>query len=247
MKIAVAGGTGAVGRHVVEVIQERGDEATVLSRKTGIDLVAGAGLAAALAGADAVIDVTSTSTQSGEESEAFFGAVTRNLLAAEVAAGVKHHVALGIVGSLDAPFGYYAGKKVQEDLVAAGPVPWTILRATQFHEFASQIYGRITAGPINLVPRMVSQPVAAREVAERLVELAVGHPAGRVPDLAGPRVERMADLVRAYAKATNGRGPILEIPVPGPFGRALRNGTLLPKAGTSLGRQTFAEWLHAEA
>ncbi len=243
MKIAVAGGTGAVGAHVVEVIRMRGHEPLVLSRSNGVDLVSGAGLD--LAGVDAVIDVASTSTQSAQASESFFGVVTSNLLAAEVAAGVGHHVALGIVGSIEAPFGYYAGKKVQEQLVKDGPVPWTILRATQFHEFAGQIYGSITVGPIILVPKMLSQPVAAAEVAERLVELAEGGPAGHVPDLGGPRVERMLHMVRAWAKATGGRGPIVEIPVPGGFGRALRDGTILPKAGAAAARQTYAEWLAA--
>lgn len=241
MKIAVAGGTGAVGRHVVDVIRERGHEAVVLSRAEGVDLVTGAGLD--LAGVDAVIDVASTSTQSGDESRAFFGAVTRNLQAAELAAGVGSHVVLGIVGAVDAPHAYYAGKALQEELVERGPVPWTILRATQFHEFASQIHGSITVGPIILVPRMVSQPVAAREVAERLVQLAEAGPAGRVPDLAGPRVEHMPRMVRAWAKRTGARGPIVTVPAPGPFGRALRDGTLLPKAGADLGTQTFDEWL----
>ena len=244
MRIAVAGGTGTVGRHVVEVAREQGHEVVVLSRSTGVDLVAGTGLAAALEGVDAVIDVTSKGTQSAAESERFFGAVTRNLLAAEQSAGVGHHLALGIVGSLDAPFGYYAGKKAQEELVAGGPVPWTILRATQFHEFASQIYGGITAGPFILVPKMTSQPVAAREVAERLVEL-TARPAGRVADLAGPAVESMARMVRTWARAVGKRGPIVEVPVPGGFGKAMRDGTLVAGAGADVGRQSFDEWVAA--
>lgn len=241
MKIAVAGATGAVGRHVVDVVREHGHEAVLLSRAEGVDLVSGAGLD--LSGVDAVIDVASTSTQSREESRAFFGAVTRTLQAAELAAGVRHHVSLGIVGSSDAPYAYYAGKALQEQLVEGGEVPWTILRATQFHEFASQIHGSITAGPFILVPKMVSQPVAAREVAERLVQLAEGAPAGRVPDLAGPRVEHMPRMVRAWARHTGARGPIVTVPAPGPFGKALRDGTLLPKPGADLGTQTYDEWL----
>ena len=242
MRIAVAGGTGTVGRHVVDVARERGHEVVVLSRSTGVDLVAGTGLDTALQGVDAVIDVTSTSTQSAAESERFFGTVTRNLLAAEESAGVGHHLALGIVGSLDAPFGYYAGKKVQEELVAGGPVPFTILRATQFHEFAQQLHGGYTFGPVILVPKMVSQPVAAREVAERLVELTAA-PAGRVEDLAGPRVEQMTDMVRAYGTAVGKRGVLVTVPLPGGFGKAMRDGTTLAGPGADLGRQTFDEWI----
>ena len=243
MRIAVAGGTGTVGRHVVDVARDGGHEVVVLSRSTGVDLVAGIGLDAALQGVDAVIDVSSTSTQSAAESERFLGTVTRNLLAAEKSAGVGHHIALGIVGSLDAPFGYYAGKKVQEELVAGGPVPFTILRATQFHEFAQQLHGGFTVGPVILVPMMVSQPIAAREVAERLVHLASGAPSGRVADLAGPRVERMSRMVRVYGRATGTRAPVVVVPLPGGFGKAMHDGTTLAQPGADLGRQTFDEWI----
>ena len=244
MRIAVAGGTGAVGRHVVVAARDAGHDPLVLARSTGVDLVTGNGLD--LTGVAAVVDVTSTRARTADDARAFFGAVTRGLLAAEGVAGVGHHVTLGIVGSTDAPYDYYAGKALQEELVEAGPVPWTILRATQFHEFAAQIYGQYTVGPIVLVPAMRSQPVAAREVAQRLVELATAAPAGHAPDLAGPREERMVRMTRAWASAGGRRRPILEIPVPGPFGRALRDGTLLPRAGASIGRQTFDEWLAAE-
>lgn len=242
MRIAVAGGTGTVGRHVTDVAREQGHDVVVLTRSTGVDLVAGTGLDVSLEGVDAVIDVTSTSTQSAAESERFFGTVTRNLLAAERSAGVGHHIALGIVGSLDAPFGYYAGKRVQEELVADGPVPWSILRATQFHEFARQVHDGYAVGPVILVPKMVSQPVAAREVAERLVALAPA-PAGRVADLAGPRVESMTDMVRAYSRAAGSRGPIVTLPLPGGFGKAMRDGTTLATEGADVSRQTFAEWV----
>jgi uncharacterized protein YbjT (DUF2867 family) len=127
--------------------------------------------------------------------------------------------------------------------VRAGRVPWTILRATQFHEFAAQILGQVRVGPVSLVPKMMSQPVAAREVAERLVELAESGPAGLATDLAGPEVLRMRDLVRAYATATGVTGPILELPLPGGFGKALRDGTILAGPGADRGTQTFAEWI----
>lgn len=247
MRIAVAGGTGAVGRHVVARLEELGHEPVVLARSAGVDLVDGTGLAEALRGVDAVIDVASVQTQSAEKSRAFFGAVTRNLLAAEAAAGVRHHVALSIVGSDLAPEAYYAGKQLQEQLVAAGDVPWTLLRATQFFEFPEQVLRQTTFGPLALVPRTRSQPIAAREVAVRLVELATDAPAGRVRDLAGPREERMADLARRWLRANGRNTRVLEFPLPGVFGRALRDGTLLPAPGAAdLGTQTFDEWLASE-
>lgn len=243
MRIAVAGGTGVVGRHVVDVARERGHEAVVLARSTGVDLVTGAGLGEALAGAGVVVDVASVQTQSATASREFFGAATSRLLTAGERAGVGHHVALSIVGVDRAPHGYYAGKVVQEGLVAGGRVPWSLLRATQFHEFAAQVLDRVALGPLHLVPVMRSQPVAAREVARRLVDLAEAGPAGRTRDLAGPEVLRLVDMVRAYARATGRRGPVLAVPLPGGFGRAVRDGTVLAGPDAERGELTFAQWL----
>jgi len=242
VKIAVAGGTGTVGRHVVEVARELGHEPVVLSRSAGVDLVTETGLVDALVGVDVVVDVTSVSTQSAPVSRQFFGSVTTNLLRAEVAAGVAHHVALSVVGVDRAPHGYYAGKAHQEELVRRGDVPWTLLRATQFHEFAAQVLGQVRWGPLNLVPVMRSQPVAAREVAERLVELATGPAVGMSRDLGGPEVLRLVDMVRDYARVTRHRGFVVAVPLPGGFGRALRDGTILPGPESDRGRQTFTQW-----
>ena len=243
MRIAVAGGTGTVGTHVVDAVRERGHEPVVLTRSTGVDLVTGSGIAEALAGVRVVIDVASMFTQKAEEARAFFGAETRHLLDAEVAAGVEHHVVLGIIGSNLSDHDYYAGKIVQEALVHEGRVPWTEVRTTQFHEFAAQVYGAVRIGPFVLAPIFRSQPIAAREVADRLVDLALDAPAGLVTELAGPREEDIAHMVRAYARATGKRGPVIGVPAPGPGGRAQRDGTLLPGPGAQLGRQTFDQWL----
>ncbi|WP_236077460.1 SDR family oxidoreductase [Rhodococcus sp. P1Y] len=243
MKIAVAGGTGAVGRHVVDVARESGHDVVVLTRSNGVDLVSGSGLADALTGVDAVIDVASKQTMSAKESTQFFTTVTRNLLAAEKAAGVAHHVALSIVGSDQAPYAYYAGKVAQEKAIGVGDIPWTVLRATQFHEFAGQIYGQVKLGPFVVVPKMRSQPIAAREVAERLVDIAEGTPAGLVPDLGGPCEEQMVDMVRDYAATLPGKHWVLELPVPGAYGQAMRDGTLVPGPGADHGTQTFRDWL----
>lgn len=243
MKLAIAGGTGTVGVHVVEVARERGHDVVVLSRSAGIDLVSGSGLSDALSGIEAVIDVASTQAISAKESTAFFAAVTRNLLTAETEAGVGHHLALSIVGIDRAPHAYYAGKVEQERIVRVGNVPWTILRATQFHEFAGQIRAQMSFGPVSIIPKMVSQPIAAREVAERLIDLAEQSPAGRVADLGGPREERMAEMVRRDARAVGARGLVLEIPIPGAYGRAMRDGTLVTTTDSDHGRQTFDQWL----
>ena len=250
LTVAVAGGTGVVGRHVVEVARERGHRPVVLARSEGVDLTTGEDLAARVSGADAVVDVTGTFEQQRAASEAFFGGVTRTLLAAERAAGVGHHVVLSIVGVDDVPSGYYAGKRLQERLVSgqtgAPEVGWSILRATQFHEFAEQALGFARLGPVSLVPRMLSQPVAAREVALALVQLVERGPSGRVPDLAGPEQHRIAALARRVSRARGlGRG-VVEVPLPGAAGRAMRRGALLPAGGGPRGVVTFERWL-AEA
>jgi uncharacterized protein YbjT (DUF2867 family) len=237
MKIAVAGGTGVVGRHVVDVARERGHDAVVLSRSEGVDLTTGAGLAERLAGVGAVVDVTGVATQKRAAAEAFFGAVTRNLQDA----GAAHVVALSIVGIDDVDTGYYAGKRLQERLLAEGDVPWSVLRATQFHEFAEQALHFVRIGPVSLVPRMRSQTVAAREVAGALVDLAERGPSGRVPDLAGPEVHDMVDLARRVA---DGRW-VVPVRVPGAGGRAMRSGGLLPKGEGPRGTITFDAWLAA--
>jgi len=248
MRIAVAGGTGTVGRHVVAVARERGHEAVVLSRAAGVDVSTGDGLDAALAGVDVVIDVTSVATTKASVAEDFFETATRRLLGAERRHGVAHHIALSIVGidRRGEASGYYAGKIAQERAVATDEVPWTLLRATQFHEFARQMFERGRMGPLVVVPAMRSQPVAAREVAERLVALAEGPPAGRVRDLGGPRVERMSELSRRWGEAAQAAGRVVEVPLPGGFGHQLRDGSLLAGPEADLGTQTFTEWLAAE-
>jgi uncharacterized protein YbjT (DUF2867 family) len=239
----VAGGTGVVGRHVVRALAAGGDEAVVLARSAGVDLMDRAAVTAALEGCEAVIDVASVDTLSAARSVAFFRATTANLLAAGEAHAVRHHVALSIVGAAAAPYGYYAGKRAQEDLVSAARVGWSVLRATQFHEFAAQTVRRGTVMGLALVPVMRAQTVAAVDVADELVRLALGAPRGFAGELAGREEHRMAELVRRYLKATGDRRRVLEVPLPGAFGKALRDGTVLPGPGAKLGTRTFEEWL----
>ncbi|GAA2973035.1 uncharacterized protein YbjT (DUF2867 family) [Microbacterium terrae] len=241
MRIAIAGGSGLLGSHVTRVARERGHEPVVLSRRTGVDLVSGAGLAERLRGARAVIDVSNIQTGRPELSVSFFAGATANLLRQGRIAGVEHHIALTIVGMEAAPDGYYAGKLAQERSVSAGAVPWSILRATQFHEFPAMYYHR--SAPVHSAASGRLQPVAAREVAERLVGLAESAPVGRAPDLAGPQEESLAAMIRAYAHAIGRSAPVPIVHVPGAYGRALRSGALLPGAGADRGVQTYAEWL----
>jgi uncharacterized protein YbjT (DUF2867 family) len=243
MRIAVAGGTGLVGRLVVDRAREHGHDVVVLARSEGVDLTTGAGLDDRLAGADVVIDTTNHTSQKRSESEAFFGGVTRRLLAAGSAAGVGHHVALSVVGIDDVDTGYYAGKRLQERILAEGGVPWSVLRATQFHEFAEQALGFVRLGPFSLVPRMLSQPVAAREVAEALVDLAGSGPAGRVPDLAGPAMLEMVDLARRVSRARGLGRRVVPVRLPGAAGRAIRSGALTPTSEGPRGTITFDQWL----
>lgn len=245
MRIAVAGGTGQVGRHVVEAARERGHDVVVLARSTGVDLSTGEGLGERLTGVDAVVDTSGTFTQDRGVSEEFFGSVTRHLLAAEASAGVGHHVALSIVGIDEVDTGYYAGKRHQEQVLAAGTVPWSVLRATQFHEFAEQALGFKRVGPFSLVPRMLVQPVAAREVAVALLDLAGAGPSGRVPDLGGPERLQLVDLARQVSRAGGLGRRVVGVPLPGGAGRAMRAGALCPTDDGPRGTTTFAAWLGA--
>ncbi|MEU4016916.1 SDR family oxidoreductase [Microbacterium sp. NPDC028030] len=246
MRIAIAGGTGVVGRRTVEAVRAEGHDPVVLSRSHGVDLVTARGLAAALEGADAVIDVASIETLKASTAIEFFTAATGNLIAAAADAGVGHIVLLSIVGIDRIPYDYYAGKIAQEKLVQASPVPWTLLRATQFHEFAAQMFARAKLGPLHIAPRARTQPVAAGEVGERLAQLASGGAQGRVRDLAGPREEQLADMVRAFARRTGYRGWVPAVSVPGPQMSGMRSGKALPDRDADLGRQTFDEWLSAQ-
>ena len=245
MRVAVAGGTGAAGAYVVKALTEKGHEPVVMARSRGIDLLTGKGLAEALAGADAVIDTANVTTTSRRKARAFFETAGRNLLAAEREAGVRHHVTLSIVGMERVRYGYYDGKLLQEQLVRDGGVPWTVLRATQFHEFPGQLLARIP-GPLAVMPQMRSQPVAVREVAEHLVELVAGPPLGMAPEMAGPQVEEMPDLARRLLRARGSSRRVWAPRMPGAAGRAMAEGALLPDGPGPRGTLTFDQWLASD-
>ncbi|WDZ90959.1 SDR family oxidoreductase [Nocardiopsis sp. HUAS JQ3] len=242
MRVAVAGGTGLVGRYVVGELAAAGHEPVVLARSQGVDLVTGVGLDAAMAGVEAVIDVSNVTTMSDKKAIAFFGIVGRNLLDAGERAGVGHHVLLSIVGIDQIGFGYYQGKLRQEGVAKSGRTPWTVLRATQFHEFAEQTLDRVP-GPLAVAPRMRTQPVAAREVAQQLVRLTMAPAQGMAPELAGPQVEQMVDMVRRLLRDRNQRRLLLPMRMPGAVGTAMAGGGLLPAGQGPRGSQTFGAWL----
>ena len=238
MRMAVAGGTGWVGKLVVAEARRRGHEVVVISRSNGVDLTTGTGLDDARRGVDAVIDVTNIETFSRRTATEFFATTTRALLAAEAKAGVRHHVVLSIVGVDRVDTGYYAAKLRQEQLALAGPTPATVLRATQFHEFAEQMLGRFP-GPVKVAPSMLTRPVAAAEVAAELVRLAEGPARGHAPDLAGPEVLRMPSMMRRLARGRL----VLTVPA----GRAMAHGGLLPAGEFTSGKITFEQWVAARA
>ena len=244
MRVAVAGGRGPVRRHVLTALEQRGHDAVVLARSTGVDLRTGRGLDTALRGAEVVVDLTDVATRRRRKAVSALTRMTRTLLDAEQRAGVRAHVLLSIVGSDRVPLGYFAGRLAQERLVLEGRVPATVLRTTLLHEYVERVVGR--PAPVALVPRVRIQPVAAREVAETLAELVEEEPAGRVQDLAGPRVHDAVDLARRLVRARGARRLIVPVRLPGQWGHAVRAG-LLPGRRARRGRQTFREWLEDPA
>lgn len=229
MRVAVAGGTGVVGRHVVSLLRERGSEPVVLARSQGVDLLTGAGLEQQLTGVEAVVDLSKVTTTSRRRSIGFFTGTTGRLLEAGRRAGVRHHVALSIVGVERVELGYYAGKRAQEQLVLTGPVPGSVLRATQFHEFAGQLLDRVR-GPVAVIPRMLVQPVAACEVARALVDLAAAPPVGMAPELAGPQELELVELADGCSAHAGHAAPSWAYDCPGVAGAPWPRGRCCPPA-----------------
>jgi uncharacterized protein YbjT (DUF2867 family) len=242
MRIAVAGGTGLLGKHVVDVVRERGHDVVVLSRRDGVDLVTGSGLAAALAGVESVVDAGNVNAGRAKAS-AFFEAAATNLQRYGDEAGVRHVVTVSIVGIDRAPgYGYYAAKLVHEAAATSGPVPASIVRSTQFHEFADLVLGFGKKGPLVVAPKMRSQPVAARSVAERLVDVALGDPLPERLQVAGPDVLMVPDMVRRLLKARGTKAVVLAVPAPG-AAKAMASGALIPDGAVDILGPTFDTWL----
>ena len=243
MRVAVAGASGNIGRRTVKVLELAGHEVVPISRSSGVDLAAETGLDEALDGVGAVVDAVNGGAATLQETVAWFAGTTRHLLEAEVRCGVRHHVLLSIAG-LHRVEGnaHYAGKREQERLVAEGTVPWTILPATQFHDFAEMVARRAAKDGVAPVAPLLLQPVAPDDVAVVLAELAVAEPQGRYADLAGPGPQDLVDMARRTLAA---RGEELTL-VPtwdGPFGVEMAGNVLLAGPGARIAPTTFEAWL----
>jgi uncharacterized protein YbjT (DUF2867 family) len=247
MRIAVIGGTGVAGRHTVEALARAGHNPLVLSRSRGVDVTTGKGLDEELAGVDTVIDVTSVPTLD-DATPKLFATATRNILAAEERAGVRHHVVLSIVG-IDRIEGnpHLAGKRVQEELVTAGKIPYTIQRATQFFEFTGTVIEWLRQGDVITLPPLLLQPVAAVDVGEVLADLAVGGPAGRVPEVAGPDPQDLIDMARRILHARGEQVRLIPSWRTGLFGVDAAGEVLLPGPGARIAPTTFEAWLAAQS
>lgn len=246
MKIVVIGGTGLIGSKLVAKLQALGHEALAASPNTGVNTITGEGLAAALAGAAVVIDVANSPSFEDAAALAFFQTSGANLLAAEQAAGVGHHIALSVVGTerLQAS-GYFRAKLAQELLIEASPTPYTILRSTQFFPF---VIGIIQSGSVGEEVHLSSanvQPIDAEDVADALVEIALGAPLNGMIEIAGPQALGLDAFARRYLDAKGDARRIVADPAIPYFGAVLEAGTLTPGANPRLGKVTLEDWLAA--
>jgi uncharacterized protein YbjT (DUF2867 family) len=243
MKILVIGGSGLIGKKLIPLLRERDHEAVSASPSSGVNTITGQGLAPALAGADVVVDVTNSPSWEDQAVLEFFETSTRNILAAEAAAGVKHHVALSIVGADRIPdSGYMRAKVAQEKLIKASGVPYTILRATQFFEFLGAIAG--TGADTVRVPDAPMQPLAADDVAAALADVAVGSPASGVLEVAGPEAQSMAAFVGKALAASGDTRRVVADRQARYYGAALDDLGLRPRgANPRIAPTRFNDWL----
>jgi uncharacterized protein YbjT (DUF2867 family) len=244
MKIVVIGGSGLIGKKLVNKLRESGHEVVAASPSSGVNTVTREGLAPALAGAQVVVDVANAPDWEDNAVLAFFETSGRNLLAAEAAAGVGHHVALSVVGTdrLLAS-GYFRAKMAQEKLIKASPIPYTIVRATQFYEFVGGIAQLATEGQTLRVPPVLMRPIAADDVAAVLANVAIASPLNGTFELAGPEPIRQDDLVRQFLKATRDARTVITDPKALYYGIKVNDQSLTPGDNPRLGTIRFEDWL----
>jgi uncharacterized protein YbjT (DUF2867 family) len=244
MKIAVIGGTGRVGSNVVRRLAAQGHDAVPAAPDTGVDTISGEGVADVMVGADVVVDVSNAPVWDDEAVREFFTTSTRNLLAAERDAGVRHHLAVSIVGADRLPdSGYLRAKVAQEAEVESGPVPYTILRATQFFEFLPQIAEAGAEGDSVRLSTGLMQLVAVDDVAATVAELATGAPVGGRVELGGPEALGMDAWARRLFAATGDERTVVSDPHARYFGTELEGGELAPGDGARIGATDFDAWL----
>lgn len=245
MKIIVIGGTGLIGSKVVGLLSQWGHDAVAAAPTTGVDTLTGEGLAEVLAGADVVVDVSNSPSFENPAVLDFFETSTGNVLGAAVDARVQHVVALSVVGAdrlLDSE--YMQAKVAQERLLAASPIPWSIVHATQFHEFVGRIADSATVDGTVRIPPVRFQPMAADEVAAAVARTAVGPPRG-VVEVAGPRQHRFDELVARALRARGDDRPVVADPDAPYFGATLSEASLVPIGPAELGAVDFDDWLAA--
>jgi uncharacterized protein YbjT (DUF2867 family) len=248
-KIAVAGATGRLGRHVVDVLEERGHEVVRMSRSTGVDVVTGEGLREALAGVDSIVDAASWPTNEQGPATDFFIASSRNLQQEGERAGVKRIVVVSIIGADRATTGFIASKVPHEQAMQSGPIPVRILRAAQFHEFVPVFLEWARQGDAIYVPLMRTQLVAARTVAAALAELTNGSAPARedsIPEIAGPREESLVDMAKLVIARQGDSARVEAVSDPDNPELALyASGALLPGPDAVLAGPTFEQWLNS--
>jgi uncharacterized protein YbjT (DUF2867 family) len=244
MNIVVIGGSALIGKKLVSLLRERGHEAVAASPSSGVNALTGEGLAEALAGTNVVVDVTNSPSWEDAAVLEFFETSTRNLLAAEAAAGVAHHVALSVVGADRLPTsGYMRAKVVQEGLIKAGKVPYSIVRATQFFEFLGGIAGSGATGYTVRLPTAPMQPLAADDVAAALADVAAETPLNGTVEVAGPEALPIAAFVGRFLAATGDTRTVVADPQAGYFGAALDNRGLAPGDNPRIGPTRFEVWI----
>jgi uncharacterized protein YbjT (DUF2867 family) len=243
MRIIVIGGTGLIGSKLVATLRDHGHD-PIAAAPPNVNTLTGEGLAAALSGADVVVDVSNSPSFEDAAVLHFFKTSTRNLLAREAAEGVRHHVALSVVGTerlLES--GYFRAKMAQEDLIKAGPIPYSIVHATQFFEFVKSIAdGATTGNVVRLSPALI-QPIAADDVASAVGRVAVGAPLNDVAEVAGPERFRLDDLIRLGLAAKGDPREVISDPGARYYGAALSENTLLPGPKATLASTRFEAWL----
>ncbi|MGH7604544.1 MAG: SDR family oxidoreductase [Gemmatimonadaceae bacterium] len=244
MKIIVIGGTGLIGSKVVTKLRDAGREAVAASPRLGVNTITGQGLAKVLTGASVVVDLTNTPSFDGDAALAFFEKSTRNLIAAESAAGVQHHVALSVVGAARlAAYGYIRAKFAQEELVKGGSIPYSIIEATQFFETVQRIADEAIDGGTVRVPPVLVQPIAADDVAGELCKVSAGPPINGTIEIAGPEVFHLDELVRRRLIARHGSRKVVADAQALFLGAEVDDRSLLPGAGAHLAETRFDDWL----
>jgi uncharacterized protein YbjT (DUF2867 family) len=245
MKIVVIGGTGLIGSRLVKKLRERRHEVVAASPASGVNSVTGKGLADALKGASAVVDVTNSPSWEDAAVLKFFETSTRNLLDHEAAAGVRHHVALSVVGTdrmLESSF--FRAKNAQENLIKTSSIPYTIVRATQFFEFVGKIADFSAEGNKVRLPPVLFRPMAADDVASALAGIAPGSPVNGTLEMGGPEQFRLDELVRRGLAARGDPREVISDPQARYYGIEVSERTLVPNDGAQLGETRFEDWLN---